>query len=639
MNVRILIAYVTSVTLLLSISLEPTQAVEPNGNHYGTPERGYAHALGIYEAFGRWNQTIKLGYNPANAPTSLSNTNTFLAMLKEAAERWQKISGVSINILTPANYQDDMGNAVSRLDRVVSITWVSSAENFSARVAPRRSSFNDQLGYYPYVDGAITLNSRSNTWENHTRAMRTLTHEIGHLLGLGHSDNPGSMMFANPYNTLQYPTEDDIRADQALYGQPVTAIDPASSLSEWLHVPLPLTSASYLSPVSITAEGSSLVDNVITATTRHDGWLRLETPVNNRRQDSELNRRLELVLIEPNGYVYSRRIREVTCSAGKYCRPWTGIIQMAVLKQLPGNWRIHVNDMASNTRLETLGFQVNTATQYNLPPSARMVVSKNGSTDSVQVKVIANDPENDQISISWSPISTDEILSSNGISEWKTLKMKHAGVNTYFIEVNDSAPRYPGSGSTTSAGSGFRTLLRLEVTFPIKGSHSFHMTSSNMYSYDHGQSSLVTYYRHDSPVYQPSRSWPAPYNGVTPPDSFDLPENNIGLLDTANSALYTCVQIIDSGNPSHIAETDRFDVIFNIVDLNAGIISVSDTRIFNETDTINENFELPDCSGRYDVAKAVYTDTVLIDKQVYQLTFTLRDTSDFEFALVSAQSH
>ncbi|GGG47865.1 hypothetical protein GCM10011403_01120 [Pseudohongiella nitratireducens] len=199
-----------------------------------------------------------------------------LTLLREAAGRWEKVSGIKIEILQAGNYRDDITASVSRLDRVVSVTWVSSAENFSARVAPRRGNYDPDLRYYPYLDGSITLNSRSSRWDNQTKAMRTLTHEMDHLLGLGHSDNPNSMMFANPYNTLQYPTEDDIRAVQALYGPPSVAISASQPKSEWLYQPLPLASRSFLAKSSITAEDSALNNNTITESTREDGWLRLD---------------------------------------------------------------------------------------------------------------------------------------------------------------------------------------------------------------------------------------------------------------------------------------------------------------------------------------------------------------------------
>lgn len=637
MNVSTLINLFKPLTLLLLLALQQVQAIELTGNQDTSPDREYAHALGIYDSFGRWNQTIKLGYNPAKAPSSQGNSFRFLGMLKEAAARWQKVSGIRIEVLTPANFQDDMAGAVSSLDQIVSVTWVSSAENFSGRVAPRRGNYDALLGYYPYLDGAITLNSRSSTWENHTKAMRTLTHEIGHLLGLGHSDNPGSMMFANPYNTLQYPTEDDIRAAQALYGPPSDPIDPSSAQPEWVYRALPRASTSYLATPSITAEDSALTNSIIDASTREDGWLRLETPVNNRHSEQPLNRDVELVLIDPNGYVYSRRVRSLSCPAEKYCRPWTGVIQMAVLKQLPGNWQVHINDITNQQLLQSLNLTVNTQPVFNFPPNARVVVARTDSINRIQVKVVAEDIENDQISVRWNPTKSPEILGNDGISAWRTLDLNYSGTNTFFIEVNDDATRYAGSGSTTASGSGFRTLLRLDIRLPLSAKDAIQVVSSDLYSYEQGASKLLTYYRLNGPVYQPSRTWPAPYNGITPPRNESIKLNNIGTLDDSNSTLFSCINIVNNGSKSHLDGIEQFDIIFTLLDFPTDTIRVTNTRKFNETGALNELFESPDCSGFYDLSSQIYSDTILVDQQMYDVEFVLSDPVNLTFTLTAAE--
>ena len=33
---------------------------------------------------------------------------------------------------------------------------------------------------------------------------QTMIHEVGHVIGLGHSDDPVSLMYANPYNSLNH---------------------------------------------------------------------------------------------------------------------------------------------------------------------------------------------------------------------------------------------------------------------------------------------------------------------------------------------------------------------------------------------------------------------------------------------------
>ncbi|MBK7171526.1 MAG: hypothetical protein IPH83_20645, partial [Gammaproteobacteria bacterium] len=52
------------------------------------------------------------------------------------------------------------------------------------------------------------------------------------MIGLGHSDDPRSVLFANPYNYFNYLGEDDVRAASELYGPgSLTAIAP--TLPSW----------------------------------------------------------------------------------------------------------------------------------------------------------------------------------------------------------------------------------------------------------------------------------------------------------------------------------------------------------------------------------------------------------------------
>ena len=70
---------------------------------------------------------------------------------------------------------------------------------------------------YPAID------RRSSTINRIARVKRTLLHEIGHSLGLKHSDCPKDIMFHrdSPHKTI---TENDSKALQELYNQPNTII-------------------------------------------------------------------------------------------------------------------------------------------------------------------------------------------------------------------------------------------------------------------------------------------------------------------------------------------------------------------------------------------------------------------------------
>ena len=78
--------------------------------------------------------------------------------------------------------------------------------------------------FYPRWGGDIHMDD-SEDWtvgeERGTNMLATLTHEIGHSLGLEHSSVPGAVMtpFSSPYNPNFALSQDDIEGVVALYGR------------------------------------------------------------------------------------------------------------------------------------------------------------------------------------------------------------------------------------------------------------------------------------------------------------------------------------------------------------------------------------------------------------------------------------
>jgi len=79
-------------------------------------------------------------------------------------------------------------------------------------------------GAYAMIDADTVINTaRAWTAENVEAIM---THELGHVIGLNHSNVQASVMFADPYNTYSYQRTlrgDDANACGALYGASVNA--------------------------------------------------------------------------------------------------------------------------------------------------------------------------------------------------------------------------------------------------------------------------------------------------------------------------------------------------------------------------------------------------------------------------------
>lgn len=130
--------------------------------------------------------------------------------------------------------------------------------------------------------------------------------------------------------------------------------------------------------------------------------------------------------------------------------------------------------------------------------------------------------------------------------------------------------------------------------------------------------------------------WPADYNGVTPSAMLGLSYNNIGNFSSADNSIYTCVRTVENGIPTAIGGIEQFDIAMKIISYELGVIQITNSRLFNADDVRNENNELPDCSGVFELSTNLYTDIIQVGNQVFEVVFELRDSVNLEFDLVNS---
>jgi len=140
-----------------------------------------------------------------------------------------------------------------------------------------------------------------------------------------------------------------------------------------------------------------------------------------------------------------------------------------------------------------------------------------------------------------------------------------------------------------------------------------------------------------TPTYTVTDEWPSPYNGVTPDSSLGLAFNNIGVFSASDSIIYTCLRIFTDGLPGSAGGISEFDIGLTVVSLNEATVQITKFREFNVIGALNENVELPDCSGKFETTTSVYTDIIEVGDSVLDTTWSLIDPTNLILKLSSYQ--
>jgi len=484
-----------TILLLLSVLSLPSYAVDPPKEEH---KKDIEPALGKDENFGRWTGPVNLVYDPDGASDIFSDEE-FLDILKEAIGRWELVSGIKFNI-TGMNSEalDDRNLDRTNRDGLIRVYWLEECE-CGARAGPLYDSYDLDLGYYPYYDGTLAINASSN-WTSGS-LVNAIEHELGHLIGLGHSDDSTSIMYANPYNNLAYPRIDDILAVQALYGPPAVAIDPTKPLSQWTYTPPPQANSSvtkYLFKANqFTDEDAYLsyrengdeqkISNVNDSTPDEASITFNPGGIGNWETTTDINLQLTLVLVDPFGYVVKEINRDHSCKAEYACSGgYTSFTRAKRMKSYPGDWKLYVIEItnpASPATLLEMTIPVETTVSRNMPPSATLDVTAGSGNRSAVFSLKINDAENDDVSITWNIPGLRQDADGDGYydtgitdynvpngSKSRAITFPSTGKYSIFIEVNDNGSRYDRDETASGysyAGKGFQTLLRVDLTLPV----------------------------------------------------------------------------------------------------------------------------------------------------------------------------
>ena len=157
----------------------------------------------------RWaNGKITWYYNPAAQPTFMS-TDEALAVIQKSMSTWESVCGVK---WTYAGITTKSTNSTG--DGTTVFGW-GDANGYNGGYTTIRWNGSKNL-----IESDLEM---SSSGIKSTGAFQGIAnHELGHQLGLDHSDVSESIMFANPYKTASYMMTlraDDISGCVGLYGQ------------------------------------------------------------------------------------------------------------------------------------------------------------------------------------------------------------------------------------------------------------------------------------------------------------------------------------------------------------------------------------------------------------------------------------
>jgi hypothetical protein len=129
--------------------------------------------------------------------------------------------------------------------------------------------------------------------------------------------------------------------------------------------------------------------------------------------------------------------------------------------------------------------------------------------------------------------------------------------------------------------------------------------------------------------------WPSPYNGVTPDSSYGLEFNNVGVLNSSDATIYVCLRVFTGGLPSSVSGISQFDMGLEVVSLSEVTVQITKFREFNAISALNENAQIPDCSGIFETTTGVYTDIIQTNTSVLETTWSLIDPTNLILKLDS----
>lgn len=420
-------------------------------------------ALGISTNLGKWdNGQVFWVYNASDAPGGFTNDVEVLGWLQDALESWQGTCGVtffSAGIDNSADI-DDM------TDGVVVFEWDAGIGSAAGLAGPFFSTPPATLtakGFHPYLDGTLRLNplvfeltgaeSPAQVANNFRAFTDTVLHEVGHLIGLGHSDEPKSRMYANPYNSLPALRADDIDGCRSMYGFPNLSF----AQTEFS---VPPAGANPFNSLILSAASAPTVP-VTSITDLTDGTLVVRYSVNGPFAESVM-----AVATDPEGFDAAYGGAQINCDMGFICSGFFSFSTYDRMREHDGTWDVHV--LVDGETVQSLEIAVaDLLPTINNVPAATFSFSDNPATREVSATLdVTADVEGNTAILTWhvptlgpqTPVNISVYPDSDSVN----VNLADSATHEVFVELSDNSARYTEDPPNLvgPAGEGFNKLYR-----------------------------------------------------------------------------------------------------------------------------------------------------------------------------------
>ncbi len=398
--------------------------------------------LGIGTTFGRWRDgVVPIAYNHNDAPDDLSEELMEQRIL-QAFRILEGVAGVTFDYRGVMDLQLEDDD-----DEIAVIGWarLTSGGLGGPRWGEQIASERLQLGFLPYKDGNVWLNNHGDGIKG---SLSTIIHELMHVLGLGHSENPQTIMNYTVTN-YELPAEDDINALQALYGPPDVFVPPVVSMNMvFSNSSFPAVLNTTESGVLYLPEGAENEFGNLIATDRIDDSVGDEAVVwyLMRISNAVVGDVISSYVTDPAGNVAYVEEDEVESSSDWI---WVYLGRAENLSVGSGTWSITAG--YEGALFSTATFEVDReAPDYNKTPVVDLSVDNLGGGE-FELQLAATDEEDDPFTLNWFVPGDYEIEDG---PDSLTVNFSAVGLYQVFVELTDQVSRDIAGG----AGDGFANL-------------------------------------------------------------------------------------------------------------------------------------------------------------------------------------